>query len=66
MDFHRADPIRAKNVIDGAVLEQDSGFEYLGYNISYITNNDAVKKLHKFNHMCGTIRRTLQSTIKEI
>ena len=33
---------------------------------SYIINNDVVKKLYAFNDVCGTIRRTLKSTCKEI
>ena len=37
---------------------------YLGYNVFYITNSDVVKKLHKFNHMYGTIR-ALKSTSEE-
>ena len=56
--FHGSDPIRAKIIVDRTFLKQISNFEYLGYNESYITNNDVVNKLHKFNHMCGTIRRT--------
>ena len=42
-----------------------SNFECLNCNISYITSNGVVKKLHNFNYMCATIRRTLQSTRKE-
>ena len=47
------------------VLEQVSNFEYLGYSVSYNASNDIVNKLHKFNLMCGTIRRTLKSASTE-
>ena len=59
MAFRESDPVREKIVIDGSVLEQISNFEYLGYSVSYNASNDVVNKLHKFNLMCGTIRRTL-------
>ena len=45
-----------------SVLEQLSN---LGYNEPYIATSDMVKKLHKFNHMCGTMRWTLKLTNKE-
>ena len=52
MVFHRADPIRGKIVfLEGTVLEQIIRFECLGCNVSYIANNDMVKKMHKFNSM---------------
>ena len=54
-----------KIVVGDTVLVQVSNFQYLGYNVSYITNNDVVKKLHKFNNICGTIKKTLKSTSKE-
>ena len=44
MTIHVANPIRAKTGEDGTVLQQISIFEYLGYNVSYITNNDVVNK----------------------
>ena len=59
--FHRAVPTPAKSVVVGTVMGQINSFECLGYNVSYIRNNDVVKKLHKFNYMCGTIRRHLKS-----
>ena len=51
--FHGADPIWAKIVIDGTVLEKVSNFEYAGYNMFYNTHNDVVNKLYeyKFNHV---------------
>ena len=61
MAFHGADPIRANIVVDGTVIDQVSNFGYLGFNVSCITNNDLVKKLHKR----GTIRGTLKITSKE-
>ena len=35
--FHGANPIHWKIVLDGTVLEKFNNFEYLGYNVSYIT-----------------------------
>ena len=36
----------------------------MGYSVSCNACNDVVNKLHKFNLMCGTIRRTLKSASK--
>ena len=44
MAFCGTDPVRAKIVIDGAVLKQVSSFEYLGYSVSYNASNDMVNK----------------------
>ena len=52
-------------VVDCTVLDHISEFEYLGYNVAYITSNVMVNKLHKTNFICRTIRRTLKSTSKE-
>ena len=49
-------------VADCTVLYQVNNIECLGYNVSYVANNDVVNKLHKFNCICGTIRRTPKST----
>ena len=58
--------MQAKIIVDDTVLEQAGNFEYLGCSISYITNNDVrTKKVHKFNYICGTIRRILKPTRKE-
>ena len=62
--FCGTDPVRAKSVIDGTILEQFSSFEYLGYSVSYNPSNDVVNNLRKFNLMCGTIRLTLKSASK--
>ena len=42
MAFH-GDTIRANIVIDCTVLEQVSHFDYLGCNVTYVTNNDKLK-----------------------
>ena len=55
----RADAVRAKIVVDGIVLEQVRKFEYMSCNVSNISSNDMVTKLHNFNRICGIIRRTL-------
>ena len=60
--FRGTDPVRAKIVIDGTVLEQVSNFEYLGYSVSYNASNDVVNKLHKFNLMCGALKSASKGT----
>ena len=52
-------------VVDDIFLEQVNAFEYVECNVCYMTNNNVMKKLYKFNHMCGTSRRTLNLTMKE-
>ena len=64
MAFSGTDLVRAKIVIDSTVLEQVRNFKYLGYSVSYNAYNDVVNKLHKFNLMCGTIRRDLKAASK--
>ena len=65
MDFRGTDPVRAKIIIDSTVLEQVSSFEYLGYSLSYNASYEVMNKMHKFNLMCGTIRRTINQQVKE-
>ena len=65
MAFHGADSIRAKIIVEDIVLEKASNLQCLCYSVTNMTNNDAVRKLQKFNHMSETIRRTLKSTRKE-
>ena len=47
MDLHGNDPIRPNVVVGGTVLEQYFNFEYLGYNMSYIIDNDIMNKRQK-------------------
>ena len=65
VSYTHLDSIRVKIVVDSTVLEQVSSFEYLSYNLSYITDNGVVSKLNKFNHMGVIIRRTLKLASKE-
>lgn len=58
-------PIRAKIVIDNQPVEQVSNFKYLGCEISFNDNDEVKKKLHRFQYMCGTIRRTLKGKVRE-
>lgn len=53
--------VLAKIIVNSTVLEPISNFEYVGYNVSYNTNNDVVNTLHKFNHVLGTIMGQLTS-----
>lgn len=58
-------PLRCKIVIDNQIIEQVTGFNYLGFHISYSSNEDINNKLNKFRSMCGTIRRHLgQKTLR--
>jgi hypothetical protein len=60
MAFQGENHIRCKIVIDNKTTEQVSSFKYLGFNVSYSLKEDINIKLHKFQRMCGTIRRTLR------
>ena len=53
MGFHEIDLIRTNIVVGSAVLVQVSSFEYLIYIVTHTTNNYVLKKLHKFNYICG-------------
>jgi hypothetical protein len=41
------------------LTEQVKNFNYLGCDISYKYDDDLQNKLHKFQYMCGTIKRNL-------
>ena len=40
MAFHESDLIRPESIVIGIVLGQVNNYEFLGYNMSYVTNND--------------------------
>jgi hypothetical protein len=40
MAFKGSEHLTAKIIIDNKVTEQINEFNYLGYNVSYISNND--------------------------
>jgi hypothetical protein len=60
MAFWGKYPRRSKIVVENKIVEQVSHFNYLGCDVTYNEDKDCDKKLHKFQAICGTIRRTLQ------
>ena len=66
MAFHGVDPIRAKIIVEQKLLFCSRSAILNMRDIMCLTlKNDVVNKLRKFNHMWGTIRRTLKSSSKE-
>ena len=64
MAFQGQEPIRAKIVIDGKLIEQINQFKYLGYSLEYRKSQDVEIKLNRFRHFCGTIQRTLKHNVR--
>ena len=56
-------PVRSKIVVENKVLEQVSSFSYLGSDISLDIDKDIEKKTNKFQHICGTINKTLKNKV---
>ena len=44
-----------KKIINNKPIKQIQHFTYLSYDIIYDYDRDEQKKLHKFQHLCGTI-----------
>ncbi len=59
MAFKGLEPLRAKIVIDGQIIEQISEFKYLGYHFNYIKSRDVEIKLNNFTYFCGTLQRSI-------
>jgi hypothetical protein len=59
MAFKGKYPVRSKIMINNKTIEQVKNFNYLGCDISYNYDDDLQNKLHKFQYICGTIKRTL-------
>ena len=51
-------PRRSKIQIDGKIVEQVQHFNYLGCEVTFNYEEDLRNKVHKFQNMCGTIKRT--------
>ena len=60
MAFKGKEPVKTKLVINNKPIEQIQHFTYLGCDITYDYEHDVQKKLHKLQHLCGTIIRTLK------
>ena len=42
------------------IIEQVSHFQYLGCDITFEEEQDINKKINTYQHICGTIRRTIK------
>jgi len=65
MAFKGKEPIRTKIIIENEAIEQVSHFTYLGCDITFEYENDIQHKLHKFQHICGTLRKTLKKKTRK-
>jgi endonuclease/exonuclease/phosphatase family metal-dependent hydrolase len=61
MAFRGKDPVRSKIVVQQNIVDQVSHFHYLGCEISFQRDKDASNKMHRFQHICGTIHRALKN-----
>ena len=58
----RGKPLELKLYHDNQTLEQVLDFRYLSYDASFWRIKDLVKKkLHKFQHICGSLSRILRN-----
>ena len=48
------------NKLNNKPTDQIQQFTFLGCDIIYDYDHDVQKKLHKFQHLCGTMIRTLK------
>jgi hypothetical protein len=65
MAFKGKFPVRSKINIDNCPLEQVRHFDYLGCGVTYDQDKDVNNKLHKFQNICGTIRRNLKTKTRK-
>ena len=65
MAFKGKEPIRTKIVIENEVIEQVSHFNYLGCDLTYEYENEVQQKLHKFQYICGTLRKILRKKTRK-
>lgn len=65
MAWYGKHPMRIKIIVDDQPVEQVTSFVYLGCEISYSDDDDVKRKLHRFQYMCGTIRRTLRNKVRQ-
>ena len=59
--FKEKKSIRTKLILDKQILKLISDFRYLGYDASFYKNKDLDNKLHKFQQICGSLRRNLEN-----
>ncbi|KAJ4439022.1 hypothetical protein ANN_14978 [Periplaneta americana] len=55
MAFSGENPIPSKIMINNTLIERVNSFNYLGYNLSYITDEDMSNKISKFIKITGVI-----------
>ena len=61
MAHYGKDAIRTKIILRDKPLEQISNFNYLGCDITYNKEKDYIKKINKFQSVCGTISKTFKN-----
>lgn len=61
MAFRGVYPIRAKNLVDKAIIVHVHDFIYLVYSLTYDRSSDVENKISKFNYIYGTIKRTFKT-----
>jgi hypothetical protein len=54
--FAGDDPVKAKIIVDGKVIEYVTTFKYLSCDLSYSNNGDVEENLNRFCFSCGIIR----------
>ncbi|KAJ4444055.1 hypothetical protein ANN_05844 [Periplaneta americana] len=57
--------IRSKIILNNMILEQVRHFNYLGCDISFDEERDLKQKVHRFQSICGTIKRTLKNKTRK-
>ena len=60
MGFQGKEHSRTKFVMNEKIKGIVGDFNYLGCNISYCERKEVIKKLNKFQRICGTISRSLK------
>ena len=56
--------VRCKLMLNDQLVEQVRSFRFPGCYLSYVGEIDVDKKVEKFNHVCGTIRKTLNGKVR--
>lgn len=62
MAFSGENPIPSKIMINNTLIERVNSFNYLGYNLSYITDEDMSNKISKFIKITGVINTVFKTS----
>ena len=65
MAFAGKDPVRSKIVLDNRILEQVSHFTYLGCDVSYEKDKEILRRVSRFQTVCGFINRTFRRRVRK-